>query len=299
MKGRFAPSPTGPLHIGSLLAAVASYCESKKQGGQWLLRIEDVDQTRTVQGATIEILRTLTRYGFVWDEEVLMQSQRVDLYAQALQQLKALGLVYPCTCSRKEIADSSHLTGIEGLIYPGTCRLHPAKTNARSAWRMQVGQATICFADKIQGEICHHMATDIGDFVLQRADGLFSYQLAVVVDDALQGVTQIVRGADLLNSTTRQILLQQVLGYPTPSYAHLPVVLNAQGQKLSKQTLAAALPHDNILPVLWAVWALLGQTMPDQPSRFTLGDFWDWAMAHWQLTKVSAQSRTVSTLASC
>jgi glutamyl-Q tRNA(Asp) synthetase len=210
MIGRFAPSPTGPLHFGSLLAALASYCDVKSQGGLWRLRMEDLDKPREMAGAAQHILRTLEDFGFEWDGEVIYQSQRSDLYQDALNQLKAKSLVYNCDCSRKEIADSAQ-HGIDGLVYPGTCR-HKAVVKVPHAGRVIVDDQPIAFTDAIQGNIQQTLAHDIGDFVLKRADGLFAYQLAVVVDDVEQGVTDIVRGADLLDSTPRQIYLQQRLG---------------------------------------------------------------------------------------
>ncbi|MFD1123586.1 tRNA glutamyl-Q(34) synthetase GluQRS [Methylophilus flavus] len=281
--GRFAPSPTGPLHFGSLVAAVASYCDARQRSGQWLLRIEDVDTTRSIKGASEHIIHTLQRYGFVWDGEIVYQSQRSDIYQQVLEQLLKQALAYPCTCSRKEISDSSILQGIEGAIYPGTCRLHPAKKDTAAAWRLKTHDIAISFEDLIQGRQQHNIATDIGDFVIKRADGLFSYQLAVVVDDALQGVTHIVRGADLLNSTTRQIFLQHILGYTTPVYAHIPLVINIQGQKLSKQTLAEPLPDDNIKDTLIAALGFLRQPIPEHLHTYPLKDIWQWAHTHWQL----------------
>lgn len=287
--GRFAPSPTGPLHFGSLVAAVASYCDAKSRGGQWLLRIEDVDTTRRVEGASEQIIQTLQRYGFIWDSEIIYQSQRTDLYQQALDLLRDQGLAYPCTCSRKEIADSSTLQGIEGAIYPGTCLQHAVKPDVPVAWRLKTSDTAIGFDDLIQGYLQHNMAKDIGDFVVKRADGLFSYQLAVVVDDALQGVTHVVRGADLLNSTTRQIYLQQLLGYTTPIYAHIPLVMNAEGQKLSKQTLATALPSDNIMNVMVAAFRFL-PSLPTPPSLSSVHDLWQWAIDHWQLNSPADQT---------
>ncbi|MDT7848073.1 tRNA glutamyl-Q(34) synthetase GluQRS [Methylophilus sp. VKM B-3414] len=286
--GRFAPSPTGPLHFGSLVAAVASYCDAKSQGGRWLLRIEDVDTTRRVAGASADIIRTLQHYGFVWDEEIVYQSERTEHYEHALAQLRNWGLAYPCTCSRKEIADSSTQLGIEGAIYPGTCLQHPIKPDTPAAWRLKTPAINIGFADRIVGWQQHAMARDIGDFVIKRADGLFSYQLAVVVDDALQGVTHVVRGADLLQSTTRQIYLQQCLGYATPAYAHMPLVLNDQGQKLSKQTLATALPLDNILATLVAAFNFLPYLPQPVPTFSNLPALWQWAMAHWQLGQLAS-----------
>jgi len=285
--GRFAPSPTGPLHFGSLVAAVASYCDARSQNGQWLLRIEDVDQTRRVAGACEEIIRTLQHYGFSWDSDITYQSQRTDVYEAALSQLRDRGLAYACTCSRKEIADSSTLQGIEGAIYPGTCLQRMVKPGIPSAWRLKTSDTEIGFDDLIQGHLQHHLAQEIGDFVIKRADGLFSYQLAVVVDDALQKVTHVVRGADLLNSTTRQIYLQQLLGYHTPVYAHIPLVLNADGQKLSKQTLATSLPNDNVVSTLVAALNFLQQPLPDKVHTYSLTQLWQWAITHWQLPTTS------------
>lgn len=292
MIGRFAPSPTGPLHFGSLVAAVASYCDARYHGGQWLLRIEDVDTTRSIPGASESIINTLHQYGFVWDGDIIYQRQRSDMYEQALENLRGQGLAYSCTCSRKEIADSSTQHGIEGVIYPGTCRHGPAKPGLPAAWRLHTPDQHICFNDMIQGPQQHHMARDIGDFVIKRADGLFSYQLAVVVDDALQGVTHVVRGADLLNSTTRQILLQQYLGYPTPVYAHIPLVMNTAGQKLSKQTLAQALPADDVKDVLVVALRFLRQPVPDNLRTCTLKEIWQWAHSHWQLGRLLTDADT-------
>ena len=289
--GRFAPSPTGPLHFGSLVAAVASYCDAKSRAGHWLLRIEDVDLTRRVPGASEAMIRLLQQYGFRWDGEVVYQSQCTARYEEALHQLQQRGLAYPCTCSRKEIADSSTQTGIEGALYPGTCLQHPVKDGVAAAWRIRTPATTIAFEDRILGRQHHQMATDIGDFVIRRADHLFSYQLAVVVDDARQGVTDIVRGADLLHSTTRQIYLQQCLGLPTPSYAHIPLVVNAEGQKLSKQTLATALPEDNPAATLVAALQFLQQAPPKDADRWPLAQLWQWAFEHWQLWKMRPDQR--------
>lgn len=282
--GRFAPSPTGPLHFGSLVAAVASYCDAKSQGGQWLLRIEDVDTTRQVEGASEDIIRTLQRYGFEWDGEIVYQSQRSEYYEQALTRLRNLGLAYPCTCSRKEIADSSTQQGIEGVIYPGTCLHHPIKPNTPIAWRLKTPAKRISFEDRIVGWQQHNIGQDIGDFVIKRADGLFSYQLAVVVDDAMQGITHVVRGADLLQSTTRQIYLQQCLGYAPLLYTHIPLVLNNHGQKLSKQTLATALPSDNVKDTLINALHFLPFLPQPFPTFSSLSDLWRWAIDHWQMS---------------
>ena len=230
-RGRFAPSPTGPLHFGSLVAAVGSYLDARAHGGEWLLRMEDVDTPRNVPGAAAGILATLEAYGFEWDGPVLWQSRRFEAYAAALERLIAAGLAYGCTCSRKEIADSGSHPAIDGgLAYPGTCRDGlPAGRTAR-AWRLRVNDEPLAFVDRLQGRVLQHLESDVGDFVLRRADGLFAYQLAVAVDDEFQVISDVVRGADLLASTPRQIWLQRCLGYATPRYAHLPVASNAAGE---------------------------------------------------------------------
>lgn len=281
--GRFAPSPTGPLHFGSLVAAVASYCDAKSRGGKWLLRMEDIDLTRNVAGASEDIIRTLQRYGFKWDNETIYQSQRTELYEAALIQLRNQHLAYQCTCSRKEIADSSTTHGIEGAIYPRTCLQHPIKPGTSAAWRLKTSASTISFQDLIQGKKQHNIASDIGDFVIKRADGLFSYQLAVVVDDALQGVTHVVRGADLLNSTTRQIYLQQRLGYSTPVYAHIPLVMNAHGQKLSKQNLATSIADTPVCATLYQALTFLQQSPPAKMKNATPEAVWHWAISNWKI----------------
>lgn len=284
-RGRFAPSPTGPLHFGSLVAALASYLEARQQQGEWLLRMEDLDTPRNMPGAADAILRSLEAFGFEWDGPVAYQSERHDLYAAALARLQEDGLVYPCGCTRKEIADSA-IHGIEGAIYPGTCRsgLPPGKT-AR-AWRIRAENRTIGFDDAIQGHVAQNLARDIGDFVLKRADGFYAYQLAVVVDDADQGITHVVRGADLLDSTPRQIYLQQVLGLPAMHYAHIPVVLNAQGEKLSKQTQAAAVDDRQPATQLWQALDFLQQSPPAAIRNAPLADIWQWADQNWQLSRI-------------
>ena len=257
-RGRFAPSPTGPLHFGSLVAAVASWLDARAAGGEWLLRIEDVDTPRSVPGAAEDILRTLDALGLHWDGPVTRQAERTALYEEALGRLRAAGLVYRCRCSRREVADSG-LAGLEGAIYPGTCRdlgLAPAPGLAE---RFRVGAGRVEFADRAQGRLSQDVGAEIGDFVVRRRDGLFAYQLAVVVDDAEQGVTDVVRGADLLWSTPRQVLLQRALRYPTPRYLHVPVATNAAGEKLSKQTGAAAVDVARGAEALRAALAFLGQ----------------------------------------
>jgi len=290
-RGRFAPSPTGPLHFGSLVAAVGSYLDARTQGGEWLLRIEDVDTPRNVPGAAENIIATLAAFGFEWDGPVLWQSRRREAYAAALAQLQAAGLAYGCACSRKEIADSASRPAIDGgLAYPGTCRHGlPAGRSAR-AWRLRVGTAEIAFDDRLQGHVAQQLERDVGDFVLLRADGLFAYQLAVAVDDQYQGVSDIVRGADLLASTPRQIWLQQCMGWPTPRYAHLPVANNAAGEKLSKQTLAPALAVGQAAAALVRALNFLGQPAPAELARASVAEVWGWAHAHWSFAAIPRQA---------
>ena len=239
--GRFAPSPTGPLHLGSLVAAVGSWLFARAENGRWLVRMEDLDTPRVVPGSADEILAALRRYGLERDGEVAVQSQRIALYEAALAELRAKGLVFDCACSRAELQRAASAPLGAEPVYPGTCRNGLQGRSAR-AIRFRVPEQTIAFDDELRGPIEEHLPTGSGDFVVKRADGVFAYQLAVVVDDAAQGVTQVVRGGDLLASTPRQIALQRALGYPTPRYAHLPLVTNPDGSKLGKRDGALPLP---------------------------------------------------------
>ena len=288
-RGRFAPSPTGPLHFGSLVAAVGSYLDARANGGQWLLRIEDIDAPRTVPGAAEAILRTLDGFGFEWDGEVVVQSERLDRYHAALVRLQLDGDVYPCACSRSEIALAASSRSVDGgLVYPGTCRAGLADGKAARAWRLRLPDQELRVVDRVQGEVRQNPQREVGDCVLLRADGQYAYQLAVVVDDGAQGVNAVVRGVDLLDSTARQIWLQQRLGLPTPSYAHLPVVVNAAGEKLSKQTHAAAVSAaEGSAPLLRAL-RFLGHCPPAELSGAPLPEFWRWAIEHWSMTRVPA-----------
>lgn len=254
-RGRFAPSPTGPLHLGSLVAAAASYLDARAAQGTWLVRMEDLDTPRCSPAFAESILRDLEYFGFEWDEPVLYQSTRLDAYRDALELLKARGIVYPCGCSRRDLLDER---------YPGTCAsgLPPGK-EAR-AWRVRTA-----------GEL----AETVGDFVVLRADGIFAYQLAVVVDDAYQRISDVVRGSDLLDSTPRQIYLQQLLGYPTPRYLHVPVVLAHDGQKLSKQTGATALDHSRAGELLWDALDFLRVTPPADLRGSRVQELWSWAIS--------------------
>ncbi len=279
--GRFAPSPTGPLHTGSLLAAFGSCLEARVQGGRWLLRIEDLDPPREVPGAADDILRSLDALGFEWDGAVLYQSSRVEAYEEALTRLQQEGAVFPCACSRSEIADSA-LTGIEGPVYPGTCRAGLPEGKAARALRLKVASRELCFQDPLQGTVCQDLARDIGDFIVRRADGCHAYQLAVVLDDAWAGITHVVRGADLLLSTPRQLHLQTLLGLPHPIYMHLPVAVNAAGEKLSKQTQAAPLDLSRPASTLWRALVSLRQLPPQSLERASIDEVWAWARANWQ-----------------
>ncbi|MFT4171874.1 MAG: tRNA glutamyl-Q(34) synthetase GluQRS [Rhodocyclaceae bacterium] len=283
--GRFAPSPTGPLHFGSLVAALGSCLEARVQSGRWLLRIEDVDAPRTVAGATDTILRQLEACGFEWDGGIVYQSERLARYRQVLDELIAQGKAFGCACTRREMVDSS-LARDGSRRYPGTCREGLAAGRTARAWRMRTAPGQIVFDDAIQGRCHEDVWADVGDFVLLRADAQYAYQLAVVVDDAEQGVTHIVRGADLLDSTARQIYLQRQLGVLTPHYAHLPVVVNAAGEKLSKQTLAPAVAAQDAVMALHGALRFLGQQPPANLARSTLGDLWAWARAHWDMARV-------------
>lgn len=278
--GRFAPSPTGPLHFGSLVAAVGSYLDARAHGGKWLVRMEDVDEPRCSQQAVDDILHSLEAHDLQWDGEVVYQSRRKPLYQTALDRLIARGVAFPCGCTRKEISDSS-LHGIEGPVYPGTCRNGLHGKTAR-AWRVQVSNIPVCFDDRLQGKQCQQLERDIGDFIVKRADELFAYQLAVVVDDFEQGITHVVRGADLLASTPRQIHLQAQLEYPTPAYLHLPIVTNEAGQKLSKQTLAPALADPSASANLWAALDFLGLKPAPELRRATAGNLLVWGIANWR-----------------
>ena len=301
-RGRFAPSPTGPLHFGSLAAAVGSYLDAKKYRGTWLVRMEDLDTPRCVPGAADDILKTLEAFGLHWEGEILYQSRRSAAYEEVLHKLQTLGAAYPCSCTRKEIADSA-LYGIDGPVYPGTCRNGiPAGREGR-AWRVRTDKlisvrpepveghegfdklspngSLIEFTDALQGHIVQHLETEIGDFVVKRADGLFAYQLAVAVDDAFQNITHVVRGADLLHSTPRQIHLQRLLGFATPAYMHLPIAVNAQGEKLSKQTLAPAVAADDAVVTLVAVLEFLRQQPPAELRQGRVEEVLGWAVEHW------------------
>ena len=286
-RGRFAPSPTGPLHFGSLVAAVGSFLEARTAQGTWLVRIEDLDRRREVSGAATDILRTLDAFGFEWDGPVLYQSTRTDAYAHAIANLRSAGLVYPCACSRREVAARGQ-PGVEGPVYPGTCRngLPPGKS--AHSLRLRTRSGLVQIQDRIQGALSGDLSNDVGDFVLRRSDGIHAYQIAVVVDDAFQEINQVVRGADLIASTPRQKFLLQALGLPVPAYGHLPVVVDSDGRKLSKSHAAAPVKSMTRTTALLQAWSFLDQEpFPERPA--SLAEFWIHAFSTWSTQRVPSQ----------
>ncbi len=283
-RGRFAPSPTGSVHFGTLVAAVGSYLQAKANHGEWLIRIEDVDTTRTIDGSDKEILKTLEAFGFEWDGEIIDQSQQTEHYQQALESLMAQSLIFPCTCSRKQLAETN------SKIYPGTCRSNKLPVSDEHALRLLTHDITIEFDDIVMGEQSQNIKQECGDFVIKRRDKLFAYQLAVVVDDARQNITEIVRGADLLDSTQRQIYLQQLLGYPTPAYCHLPLAVDSDENKISKSEGTSKIDIKNREKQLCDVLKFLGQLPPADLSASTINDIWSWAITHWDITRVPTKT---------
>ncbi len=279
-KGRFAPSPTGDVHFGTLLAATASYLQAKSRQGSWLLRIDDIDTPRTVKGADLNLIKTLERYGFEWQGEIYYQSQHLPDYASALKQLIEQQQVFPCLCSRKQLTGNN--------IYPGNCRHRHLPEPADHALRLRGNDTVIQFKDKVMGAQQQNIAKDCGDFIIKRRDGLFAYQLAVVVDDALQGITEVVRGSDLLSSTARQIYLQQRLHYQTPEYLHIPVAVDAHAHKYSKSSHAASL--DGLPPETQLVRCLqfLGQKTEQDLEQGNIRQIWQWAKQHWDTANIPA-----------
>jgi len=287
-RGRFAPSPTGALHFGSLVAALASWLDARAKSGTWLVRIDDLDQARIVPGAQDAILRALEACALDWDGTPVRSSAFAAQHETALAMLRAGGWVYPCACSRREIADSG-ASGIQGAVYPGTCRGGLPGGRPPRAERLRTGHPPIEFTDSVQGRVVQAVEHDIGDFVLRRADGPCAYQLAVVVDDTAQGITDVVRGADLLDSTPRQILLAHRLGVPVPRYAHVPVAVNAEGQKLSKQTHARTLHPTHPGAAVNAALAFLGHPAPSELAAAPAAELLAWARSAWTLAGVPRQ----------
>jgi len=289
--GRFAPSPTGPLHFGSLVAALGSYCLARQAGGRWLLRMEDLDAPRVVPAAADEILRTLERLHLLWDGDPVWQSRRSSRYEEVLRDLEARRLLFPCGCSRREILAGAPHRGEEGPVYPGTCREGLAPGQVARSRRLRVEGSPVCFTDGLYGPQSQVLHTQVGDFVLHRADGVYGYQLAVVVDDLDAGVTQVVRGSDLLASTPRQIYLYGCLGQAPPRYIHLPLALSAQGEKLSKRHGALAPSTDS--SILCRVLRFLGQDVPKELEPASAAEILSWAVAHFRLDRVGTRDRAL------
>lgn len=283
-RGRFAPSPTGPLHFGSLVCAVASFVQAKAHGGTWLVRMEDLDPPREMTGAADDILRTLEAHRLQWDEPVSYQSRRHDRYRYWLMKLLQDELAYRCRCSRKQIQQQQQALGIN--VYPGTCKDQFVDTAEQHAVRLNCDSQTITFQDRIQGQYAQNIAQTVGDFVVQRADGWYAYQLAVVVDDEEQGITEVVRGCDLLDNTPRQIYLQQQLTMRTPHYAHIPVATTRSGEKLSKQTFAKPVDSHHALDNIVQCLEFLGQHPPPADQFDDLDTVWRWAIEHWDIDAV-------------
>lgn len=286
--GRFAPSPTGPLHCGSLAAALGSWLDARAARGAWFVRIEDLDGPREQPGAAQQILSTLHACGLDWDGEVVVQSLRSDRYRAALAQLDALGATYPCGCTRKEIADSA--PAIDGArVYPGTCRGGLSGKRGARTLRVRTAVDPIVFVDRLFGKLSQSVEREVGDFVLWRADSLYAYQLAVVVDDAAQGITDVVRGADLIDSTARQIHLQRLLGLAEPRYLHLPVAVDAAGRKLSKQTGARPVEPARAGAEVARALAFLGHPPPAALERATPRELLSWGVENWQIANIPRQ----------
>lgn len=276
-RGRFAPSPTGPLHLGSLLTAVGSYLQAKSNKGVWLLRIEDIDPPRELQGAADLILKDLENFGFEWDEPTQYQSTRLSFYQDVVSDLLKNNQAYYCTCSRKQIAETA-LRNKHGPIYPGFCR---NKKWHQGSIRIHTHDKNIVFSDGLQKTISQNIAKDVGDFIIKRTDDLFAYHIAVVVDDEHQQITEIVRGSDLHEITPRHIYLQKILNYATPRYIHLPIITHSNGEKLSKQTGARAIDKKNSVSQLYQVLAMLGQKPENSLQYESLNNFWEWAIKNW------------------
>jgi glutamyl-Q tRNA(Asp) synthetase len=281
--GRFAPSPTGPLHFGSLLAAVASYLQARTHQGRWLVRIEDIDPPRAQAGAGKQILEALNAYGFDWDGPVSYQSRSTEKHQSCVDDLLERALAYPCECSRRTLSDEPR--GALGPIYPGTCRNGCGRSDVTI--RARTDNQPVSFVDPLQGPITQRLESESGDFVIKRRDGLIAYNLAVVVDDHLQDISEVVRGIDLLDSTPRHIHLQRLLGFATPDYLHIPVATNSVGQKLSKLTGAQGIPLKNPRPQLVAALAALRQEPPPKLEQAPLTEIWNWAEVHWTLGPLS------------
>tara|TARA_R110002111_G_scaffold214971_2_gene277825 strand:+ start:1712 stop:2614 length:903 start_codon:yes stop_codon:yes gene_type:complete len=284
-RGRFAPSPTGPLHYGSLYTAIASFLQARSKGGKWLVRIDDLDSARCQQQYSSKILKTLEQFGLTWDEPVFYQHTRHHDYQQALEQLLERQLLYPCQCSRKDLANR----GLHAGLYDGHCLSHPLKPNQPSALRIRLANKKISFIDAVQGPSHHKLQTQHDDFVMFRKDRVYSYHLAVVIDDNTQGITEVLRGHDLLDSTYQQIHLQQLLNIQTPHYAHIPVITDTSGIKLSKQTYASDISLSPVKPTLLRTFVHLSLNPPQELLESSTADILNWGIKHWSLKQIIAQ----------
>ncbi len=279
------------MHFGSLVAAVASYLDARSNSGRWLLRIEDIDPPREQEGAAARIIEALQHYGFEWDGDVIYQSRNTDAHRSAVDSLVERGLAYRCRCSRRDLADEPR--GPLGTIYPGNCR--SGCEDGEAAIRVVTNDETIQFRDALQGEFSQRLESQSGDFVIRRRDGLIAYQLAVVVDDHLQGITHIVRGIDIIDSTPRQLWLQTLLAYQAPRYKHIPVITHRNGDKLSKLTGAEAISLDAVAATLIAALSMLGQKPPASLARNPVSIIWKWAIENWKIDQLYGQRAIVNT----
>ncbi len=293
-RGRFAPTPSGPLHFGSMVAAVGSYLDAKARGGQWLLRIDDLDPPRVMPGATDAILRCLENFGLHWDGEVVFQSTRGEAYRDALERLREREQVYPCGCSRKDVEEAALAAGLDGPVYPCTCRDGMPPGRGMRSLRVRTDDNPVEFEDRLQGPVRQQLAGEIGDFVLWRTDGIFSYHIACAVDDAGSGITHVVRGADLIASAPRQIYLQRLLGLPTPEYLHLPVAINADGEKLSKQTLAPAVDSGKAAGTLHRILQFLGHAPPPEAADADVETLLSWGIRNWRRERLPRKAAAAS-----
>ncbi len=288
-RGRFAPTPSGPLHLGSLLTALASWLQARRHGGCWLLRIDDLDRERCLPGMDSVILRQLETHALVWDESPRYQSRHLDEYADALERLRRLGGVYACRCTRQQLAVTAR-PGPDGPVYPGTCRIR-ALPEPGHALRLRVGDGEIAFVDGWQGEQTRCLDRDVGDFVVLRRDGVPGYQLACAIDEHAQGITEVVRGADLLGSTFQQLVIMDALQLRRPAYRHLPVLAGIDGRKLSKQNRAQPLVSSTAGENLWRCLDWLGQSPPSALRAAPAAELLRWGLAHWEASRVPAQTR--------
>lgn len=297
-RGRFAPSPTGPLHFGSLIAAVGSYLQAKHIQGKWLVRIDDIDPPRELKGAADNILKTLEDFGFEWDEDVLYQSHRQSYYQEVVNELVKQELAYPCSCSRTSIIKKTGQTKGD-IVYPGFCRNGPmanlakSKKSAEYSIRLRCNSEPIIFKDAVQGKQTFNLEKSHGDFIIQRRDHLFSYQLASGIDDVEQKISEVVRGADLLNCTPSQIHVQHTLNLVSPQYCHLPIAVNNEGQKLSKQSHAPPINAKNSVVLLYKTLKFLGQLPSIDLIDANQEDIWSWAIEHWRLDMVPSKSQQI------